>query len=82
METGALLLLLRDRLMFVLRDGASPCAAAATPAPQRALLPCAPPKQQARPPAWALAGLVCWGLLASSEQHECARANSLRRASS
>ena len=53
METGALLLLLRDRLMFVLRDGASPCAAAATPAPQRALLPCAPPKQQARPP-WAL----------------------------
>ena len=59
METGALLLLLRDRLMFVLRDGASPCAAAATPAPQRALLPCAPPKQQARPPAWALAGLVC-----------------------
>ena len=61
METGALLLLLRDRLMFVLRDGASPCAAAATPAPQRALLPCAPQKQQARPP-WALsflAGLVC-----------------------
>ena len=53
METGALLLLLRDRLMFVLRDGASPCAAAATPAPQRALLPCAPQKQQARPP-WAL----------------------------
>jgi len=53
--------LLRDRLMFVLRDGASPCAAAATPAPQRALLPCAPQKQQARPP-WALsslAGLVC-----------------------
>ena len=45
--------LLRDRLMFVLRDGASPCAAAATPAPQRALLPCAPQKQQARPP-WAL----------------------------
>ena len=63
METGALLLLLRDRLMFVLRDGASPCAAAATPAPpQRALLPCAPQKQQARPP-WALSFNSGWARL-------------------
>ena len=45
-----LLLLLRDRLTFVLRDGAATHAAADTPAPQRALLPRALPKQQARPP--------------------------------
>jgi hypothetical protein len=45
-----LLSLLRDRLTFVLRDGAATHAAADTPAPQRVLLPRALPKQQARPP--------------------------------
>ena len=53
----ALLLLLRDRLTFVLRDGAATHAAADTPTLQRALLPCALPKQQARP-LWAQTGLV------------------------
>jgi hypothetical protein len=56
-ETGGVLLLLRDRLTFVLRDGAATHAAADTPTLQRALLPCALPKQQVRPP-WAQTGLV------------------------
>jgi hypothetical protein len=53
-----LLILLRDRLTFVLRDGAATHAAADTPAPQRALLPRALPKQQARPPWAQTTGLV------------------------
>ena len=51
METGGVAAFAaRDRLTFVLRDGAATHAAADTPAPQRVLLPRALPKQQARPP--------------------------------
>jgi len=78
----ALLILLRERLTFVLRDGAATHAAADTPAPQRALLPRALPKQQARPPWAQTTGLEACRFEARSVQHECSRANSLRRASS
>jgi hypothetical protein len=79
-----LLLLLRDRLTFVLRDGAATHAAADTPTLQRALLPRALPKQQARPPrlkqlgsrlafaARSEARMHSCELTAASEQFECA----------
>ena len=85
METGGVAALLRDRLTFVLRDGAATHAAADTPAPQRVLLPRALPKQQARPPRLKQLGsrlasaceqraarIHSCELTAASEQFECA----------